>query len=80
MSIVLNSNMSYSNDPVFEAVEKHRPDDSIQFHIYDETGSLSVLVTQGMTQAEVVLDWKQLRDLYCELNEWLLNNAHLVGE
>lgn len=23
------------------------------------------------------LSWFQLKDLYCELNEWLVNNAHL---
>lgn len=26
------------------------------------------------------LDWFEVRELYCNLNEWLLENAHLAGE
>lgn len=80
MSIVLNEGMNFSNDPVFFTQEKHNPQDSLSVDIYDETGSLVFCVTQGAHQNEVILDWKQLRDLYCELNEWLVNNAHLASE
>ena len=26
------------------------------------------------------LDWFQIRDMYCALNDWLVNNAHLAKE
>ncbi len=37
-------------------------------------------VTIVFKKLEQEMDWFEVRDLYCNLNEWLVEYAHLAGE